>query len=193
MFSINELSRKYYWSTATLYSINRQRNYYQRGRSKRKITNILPNEVNNLASIIQKYMQTHSEPWVVKDFQEYIKAKHSKSYQAHTLRKIMIEDLHLSYKKVSSRPKCYVNAVIQEARVLFAVKYVQNLSIDTLLLNVDETIIGRDWRQLYSWSHKGINQEWQNIGVSRSIKLILTIASNGWWFCLATHSNINSK
>ena len=138
-------------------------------------------------------MQTYPEPWVVIDFQEYIKASHSKSYQAHTLRKIMIEDLHLSYKKVSSRPKCYVNAVIQKARVLFAVKYVQNLSIGTLLLNVDETIIGRDWRQLYSWSHKEINQEWQNIGVSGSIKLILTIASNEWWLCLATQSNINSK
>ena len=47
-------------------------------------------------------------------------------------------------KKIYSNPKCYANKVIQEARVLFSIKFIQYLTPQTLLLNVNETVIGRN-------------------------------------------------
>ena len=91
----------------------------------------------------------------------------------------MIEDANLSYKKISSHPKCYINEAIQEARVLFSIKFIQVLTLQTLLLNVDETVIGRNRKLSYSWSHKGKIQECQNVGIFGHTKLILIIASNG--------------
>ena len=91
----------------------------------------------------------------------------------------MIQDARLSYKKISSRPLSYSNNIISEARILFSVKFAQNLIPDTLILDIDESTFGRGCRIDYSRSHIGINQECQNAFISGSLKLILGIASNG--------------
>ena len=53
--------------------------------------------------------------------------------------------------------------------------------------------ISRGWREEYSWSKRGLNQERQNTIISESLKVIFSKASSGWWFALLTQSNINAK
>ena len=105
----------------------------------------------------------------------------------------MIRDAEMTYKRVSSRPLGYSSDIIKEARVLFCIKFSQDLTSDTLILNIEECTIGRGWREEYSWSKRGLNQESQNTFISGSLKVILSIASNGSWFALFTQSNINAK
>ena len=52
----------------------------------------------------------------------------------------MREDANLLYKKIYSSPKCYANKVIQEIRVLFSIKFIQDLTPQTLLLNENKTV-----------------------------------------------------
>ena len=47
----------------------------------------------------------------------------------------MIEDANL-FLYFISRPKCFVNEAIQEARVLFLIKFIQVLTPQILLLNL---------------------------------------------------------
>ena len=104
----------------------------------------------------------------------------------------MIQNAGLSYKKVSSRPLNYYRDVIEEARILFWVRFSKTLIPDTQIVNIDECTIGRGCRAAFSWSVKGANQEWQNIRTTCSLKIILAITSNGWWLALSTQSNIDS-
>ena len=190
---IADLSRKYSWSKSAIYNIKRQKNYYLNGRCKRHFLKLGNCEVNILVKYIDSYLNTHSFPLFIKNIQSMLEEKCSKSYPAHLIRKVMMQDAGLSYKKISSRPLGYSSDIIKEARTLLWVNFTKNLKPDNLILNIEECTIGRGWRAAYSWSKIGINQEWQNIRVYGSLKVILAIASNGWWFALFTQSNIDSK
>ena len=191
--SIAKISRKYSWSKSAIYNIRKQKYYYLYGESKKHFSKISCYESGSLVRHIYDYLNKHSYPLYVKDFQHLAEAKQSKTYPQHIIRDIMIKDAGLTYKRINSRPLGYSNEIIKEARILFCVKFSQNLTTDTLILNIDECSIGRGWHAEYSWSKRGYNQERQNACISGSLKIILAIASNGWWFVLFTQSNINAK
>ena len=191
--SIADISRKHSCSKSTIYNIQKQKDYYLHGRSKRHICKVSNIEVDNIVNSIYHYLNTNSLPWFIKDFQRLIEEKYSKTYSKHTNGKIMIKDARLTYKKISSRPISYSHSIINEARTLFSINFAKRLSPNTLILNIDEWTIGRECIIDYSWSHIGINKEWQNTFVSGSLKIILAIASNGWWYSLITQSNVNDK
>ena len=191
--SVKSLAHRYYWSKSTIYNVKCQKNYYLNGDSKRHIRKLSNNEEKDIERTIKNYLATHHLPWTVSDVTKYTNDKLLKVFPTHAIRKIMINNAKLSYKKVSSRANNHSMDLLKEARTLFSIKYLELLTNETLLLNVDEASFGRAWRISYSWSHKGKSQEWQNITISGSIKLILGIASNGWWFSMITHKNINSN
>ena len=190
---IKTIATNYNWSKSTLYNIRKQQQYYKTGSSKRHFAKITRNETKKLLSLIDEYINSHHIPWTVKDVCDYLHEQTSKIYPIHVVRHMMKSDLQLSFKKISSRPKTYWNEILKEARILYSIKYSQQLNLKTLLVNVDEASIGRACKIEYSWSHKGENKEWQNISVFGSLKLILAVVSNGKWFWMATHDNINSK
>ena len=163
------------------------------GKSKRHINKMSQTEIKAIVSSINAYLITNSLPWFVKDFQRLIEERHSKTYSKRKIRKIMIEDARPSYKKISSRPLSYSSSIIQNVRILFSVNFAIALKPNTLILNIDKSTIGRDCRIYHSWTHVGISKEWQNTFVSGSLKIILTISSNGWWYSLFTQSNINAE
>ena len=68
---------------------------------------------------INAYLNRHSLPIYVKDFQHEAEVKLSKSYSQLPIRNIMIRDVGMTNKRVSSRPLEYSNDIIKEARVLF--------------------------------------------------------------------------
>ena len=178
---------------STIYNIKHQKDYYIGGVSRRNVYKLTMREKQRFADIINEYLVTHSDSWTVDDIQNYAKIKHDVKYPKHIVRNIMINDANLSYKKVSSRPRNHCTDTIREARTLFVIRFAQLLHSDTLILNVDEANVGRDCKIMYSWSHKGQVQELQNTTLWGSIKLILWICSNGWWFGMITRDNINSN
>ena len=187
------MSKKYNWSKSSIYNIRKQKNYYLHGKWKRHFVKVSNNEANTLMKQISIYLNTHSFPLFVKDFQNMLEKKSSKPYPKHVVRKMMIQNAGLSYKKISSRPLNYSRDVIKEARTLFWDTFSKTLMPDTLIVNIDECTIGRGCRAAYSWSVKGANQEWQNIRITGSLKIILAITSNGWWLALFTQANIDSE
>ena len=106
-----------------------------------------------------------------------LEEKSSISYLTHLIRKVMMQDAGLSYKKINSRPLWYSSSIIKEATTLFWVNSYKNLKHEDLILNINECIIGW-WRALYSWYKIFTSQEWQNTRASGSFIFILAIASN---------------
>ena len=191
--SIAEMSRKYSCAKSKLYNIRKQKHYYLNWKVKRHFSKISSSETENLVKHINAYLNRHSFPVYVKDFQHEAEVKQSKAYYLHSIRNIMIRNTGMTYKRVSSRPLGYSSDIIKEARVLFCIKFFQDLISDTLILNIDEFTIGRRWREEYSLSKRSLNRERQNTFISGSLKFILVIASNGSWLALFTQSNINAK
>ena len=61
----------------------------------------------------------------------------------------MIRDARIIYTLVSSRSLVYSNNTIKEAGFLLCIKFSQDLTSDTSILNIGECTIGRDeWKNI---------------------------------------------
>ena len=78
-------------------------------------------------------------------------------------------DLNMSYKRVKSRPINFNLKKINNIKSLFAVKYLKEVSTETLMINVDESSLNREIKSNYSWSIKGKSIETKNISFTGSI------------------------
>ena len=66
----------------------------------------------------------------------------------------MKTDLNMSYKRVKSSPTNINLKKINNIRSLFAVKYLKEVSTETLMINVDEFSLNREIKSNYSWVSK---------------------------------------
>ena len=54
------------------------------------------------------------------------------------IKEIMRDKFNMSYKRVNARPKLYVNMTTFLARYLFSAKFVENITENHLIINIDE-------------------------------------------------------
>ena len=72
------------------------------------------------------------------------------NYNSNIIRHLMKTELNLSYKRVQPRPNSICLNRIKAIRQLFIVKFLQEVSIDYLIINIDETskqIIHGVWKE----------------------------------------------
>ena len=105
----------------------------------------------------------------------------------------MKNELKLSFKKVKARPNTIKFDVLKASRQLFAVKFTQLITKETLVINIDETSFNRRINNTYSWSRKGIPFEAKNSPFIGSINWIMSIWSNGTWFLQLTNETADSN
>ena len=98
----------------------------------------------------------------------------------------------MSYKRVKSRPTNINLKKINNIRSLFAVKYLKEVSTETLMINVGESSLNREIKSNYSWGIKGKSIETKNISFTGSISLILVILSNGSWIWFLSSNSVDS-
>ena len=130
------MSKKYSWSKSTIYNIRKQKSYYLHGKLKRPFVKESNREANTLMKQNSIYLNTYSFPLFVNDFQNMLEKKSSKPFPKHEVRKMIIQNADLSYKKISSRPLNYSRDVIEEGRTLFWVRFSKTLTPDTLIVNI---------------------------------------------------------
>ena len=104
----------------------------------------------------------------------------------------MKADLNMSYKRVKSRPTNINLKKINNIRLLFAVKYLKEVSTETLMINVDESSLNKEIKSNYSWDIKGKSIETKNISFTGSISWVLAILSNGSWIWFFGSSFVDS-
>ena len=138
------------------------------------------------------FSQNCEHAYTVKFVTINVNSKLSTNYSKGFIRKIMKEDIKLSYKKIKSRPYNINFKKVRLARILFSIKFTQIITNNTLLLNIDESSINRNLKTHYSWSLKGNKTEAKKSFIVGSASLIFGILSNGSSIEMITNGTINS-
>ena len=74
------------------------------------------------------------------------------NFSERLIRKIIKNDLNLSFNQCNSRPLTF--NVAKTARMLFWTLFIGKFEPSTLIINVDESIFSRTSKINYSWSMK---------------------------------------
>ena len=115
-----------------------------------------------LLNKISEFIKNQEYTFTSNDVARYVNSALNSSYSSTIIRKLMKDELNLSYKKIKSRPNNVDFSKIRSARILFAIKFAKFINKNTLILNLDESSINRSIKNDYSWSLKGISKEAKN-------------------------------
>ena len=76
---------------------------------------------------------------------------------------------------------------------MFSIKFSQLVDSNTLIINIDESSIGRNTKQNYSWGIRGHPIEAKVISIKGSISQWKALFSNGNWLSMITSKTFNSE
>ena len=101
--------------------------------------------------------------------------------------------LNFSYKRFKPRPNNIDLKRLEWIRRLFSIKFSQLVDSNTLIINIDESSIGRNTKQNYSWGIRGHPIETKVISIKGSISQWTALFSNGNWLSMITSKTFNSE
>ena len=159
----------------------------------RKLIKINGIEMNSVIEELKCFITNVDYAFNSIEITNHINSKLNKNYKPCFIRKLMKNELDLTFKKVKPRPNNVNFDILKASRQLFAVKYSQIISSDTLVINIDETSINRHIQISYSWSKKGIPKEAKNSPFTGSVNCMMAILWNGNWFSLLSSTTSNSN
>ena len=191
-FSLREISSTYFVSLSNLRRIkNLTLKQISKGPARPPLRPPC-RELHGIRREIKFYNKNCEFPYTVGDVKQYLDDTNNKDNPPAIIRKVMINDMNLSFKLCKSRPLIFNIAKVKAARKLFWVYFTKRLEPSTLIINIDESTFSRTSKINYSWSKKGSCAELKNTPFSGSTSMILAILSNGFWMCLLTPQTINS-
>ena len=180
-------------SPSVLYKIKNMRiNEIFKGPT-RNYTKILTYNKENLIKWIKEYINSTNYPFNAVELTEIANEKLRTNYSVNLIRKILKFDLNMSFKRVMPRPNSIDLNRVKVVRQKFVEKFLQEVTIKSLIINIDESSINRHIKTNYSWSLKGTNKEVVNSPFSGSLSMIMSICSNGSWIGFVTNTTINSQ
>ena len=162
-----------------------------KGRS-RKLAKFYGTEMKNIIQELKKFINWVNHAFNSIEITNHVNFELNKNYKPYFIRKLMKSELNLTFKKVKPRPNNVNFDFLKASRQLFAVKFSQFISEDTLVINIDETSINRHIKTSYSWSKKGIPYEAKNSPFSGSMNWIMAILWNENWFSMLSNKTSNS-
>ena len=160
--------------------------------SKRIWTKLFGKDKDNLMKEIKNFISDASYAFNSSEITNHINTKIQKNYNSSWIRFIMKNKLNLTYKRIKPRPNSINFDKVKACRQLFAIKFSQLLSKNSLVINIDDTSINRHIKINYFWSLKGKQYEARNSPFVGSINWVMAIWSNGNWFSLLMNHTSNS-
>ena len=74
----------------------------------------------------------------------------------------MKKELRLTFKKVKPIQKNIDFDILKARQQLFAIKFSQLITVQTIFINIDETLFSWSIQNNYSWSYKWVSCETKN-------------------------------
>ena len=139
--TIREISSNFYISTSSLRRI-KSLSYFQLWRGPMRPPLKLHAKEHFLNKReIEFYNKNWEYPYTVGDVKEYIDDEFDRNFPARLVRKVMINDLRLRFKKWKSRPFAFNVSKIKASRKLFCAHFIDRLEPSTLIVNIDESTL----------------------------------------------------
>ena len=128
---------------------------------------------------IKEYIKNTKDGFIVKDFRQHIYEKHKILLTSTVIIKFMKNKLNLSFKKSWVRPYRWDWKKLSFARLLYSVRLSKLWDKNTLIVNIDETLISNSITNWMSWIPKGRNREQFIKKYEGSASLITAVTSEG--------------
>ena len=190
--STKQISARYGVSLSLISKIKRQSWQEITAGPHKNYAKVFGTDKYGLSCEILSYLKEWEYTLSAKDVAEKVSANLHQTYSVAFIREFMKNELKLTYKRVKPRPNNIDFSKIRSARVLFAVKFTQAVTTETLVINIDESSINRNLKNNYSWSMRGEINEAKNSPFVGSLSLVTAICSNGWWITMLTNETIDS-
>ena len=142
---------------------------------------------------IEKYYWEQENPFTVRDIQDSLKFNKNISCSYHQIRKIIKDNLKLSYKRCNSRPTSIDMDKIKLMIMMFSIDITQELDRECLFISCDEWSINKHTKVNYSWTKVGINKEIKNSIFRGSASIIMALFSNECWFAMVSNKTTNTQ
>ena len=94
--------------------------------------------------------------------------------------KFMREELHISFKKTSSRPLKLDTKRQHQLMILFVVLLVELLEGSKWIVNIDESALSRLTKTDYTWAMRGVQAVIKNVRFIDSLNIISAISTTGY-------------
>ena len=159
---------------------------------KKKFIKLSKMNKKMLTNEILKFIESNNNTFYATEITDFVNRKLNWNYSAQFVKNFMKNELIFSYKKVNSRPKSVDFDRLNWLRTLFSIKFSQLMSQSTLLINIDETSIGRNTKVNYSWWLRGYPIEAKNIFITSSVSFWMALLSNGSWISMFIDSRFNN-
>ena len=157
--SFKEISSRFFVSPSNL---RRIRNLTSAEISKgpvRPSLKLHDHELHKLKREIKFYSKNWVFPFTIGDVKQYLDDTNNQDNPYVVIRKVMINDLNMSFKLCKSRSSTFNITKIKASHKLFRAYFAQRLEPSTLIINVDESVFSRTSKINYSWSTKGVCAE----------------------------------
>ena len=128
---------------------------------------------------IKEFIKSTKDGFTAKDVRHYIQKEHKILLPVTSIVKFMKNELLLSYKKGWVRPYRCDWKKLSFARLLYYARLGRLLNKNTLIVNVDETLLSNDIFNWMSWIPKGKNSEQFSVKYEGSASLITAVTSDG--------------
>ena len=191
-FSVKQLSSIYQISPSVLYKIKRKTNEDIAKGPEKKFNKILKSNKEILTKELMNLIVHTNIPLNAVEVTKIVNDRLKTNYNSSFIRKILKYNLHMSFKRIKSRPNSIDLNRVKAIRQLYIVKLWQEITVDTLIVNIDESSINRSIMTNYSWGIKGVAKEATNAPFSGSLSIIMSILSNGNWMAFFKNSTINA-
>ena len=90
--------------------------------------------------------------------------------------------LGMTYRRVSSRPVYKDPWFIRLMQLVFCIEYLNIVTSDIIVVNIDETLFSNSTKFNYSWAPKGQSNYCWNISFKGSMSFIGAITNRGDWY-----------
>ena len=180
-------------SLGTLYNIRKEFDTPIKGPELVKSTtarNLV--ESPKIKNIIKAYLDSTKTPWSSKDVWSYIKDKTGLVIHSRVVRRILTEELKMSYKKGKDRLVNFDEKLNSKNKQWFSIRLCKTIDSFKILINVDETSFSRMTKKNLTWIPKGKEQIVKNICFRNSWSLVTAITSTGSVFAAKRVGTITS-
>ena len=190
---VKEISVAYNVSPVTLNKIKREYSNEDSIIKQKKILKVYGNNKVKLLKAISNFILTSVNTLTVQEITSHWNNILNENYSTNLVRNFMANFTDFTFKRVKSRP-CSINLEkVQNCRKLFAIKFAQEITTKSLIINIDESCINKSIKTSYSWGIKGAAIECKNAPFLGSISWIMGICSNGAWVSFLIKETINSR
>ena len=131
-----------------------------------------------IADSVQRFVMCQETPFVFKNVWDHIKRELGIIISNKTMSKFLKTKLRMSFKKASSRPSRLDVKRQQILKTLFAVYLANQITDDSLLVNIDECCFSRQTKNCYTWLKRGLPGSIKNIIFQGSLNLLTAITSS---------------